>query len=307
MMKPEFKTEIEDFLQYLRLERGLSANSLNAYRTDLKDLARYFGSMSPATVSVSAINAYFGQLVNKGRKPSTLARKLSSIRHFFAYLKDKEVIARNPAESYRTPRIARYHPDYLSVREIERIIKAADESGSWALRNRAIIEILYGSGLRISELIDLKISDIEFEAGYVTVMGKGRKQRLVPLGRFASEAISRYLEAQAEPRPPSGGGRVFLNPYGRKFSRVGLWKIVRKLVLSAGIIKRVTPHTFRHSFATHLLEGGADLRTVQEMLGHADISTTEIYTRIDRDYIVAEHRKHHPRELGGFGQPEPLR
>jgi integrase/recombinase XerD len=210
------------------------------------------------------------------------------------------VLSDDPTRAYSAPKIARYHPDYLSVGEIERIIKKVDPKSRSALRDRAIIEILYGCGLRLSELIDLKPSDVEFEAGFVRVLGKGNKQRLVPIGEYARQALREYLDAGDIYRRSARSPVIILNKSGGRFSRVGLWKIVKQAVKRAGIIKRVTPHTFRHSFATHLIEGGADLRVVQEMLGHADISTTEIYTKLDRDYIIAEHRKYHPRELAGF-------
>lgn len=295
-----FDSSVEDFLQHLKLERGLSGKSTEAYRTDLKGFGGFLTGMDPRQVAPSDITRFFSWLAGQGQKPATLARKLSSIKHFFNYLQETSHIESNPAQAYRAPRIARYHPDYLSVADIEAIIKAADQSGQLAYRDRAIIELLYGCGLRISELAELKISQIEFEAGFVKVLGKGDKQRLVPLGEYAQKAIDRHLESSDGFRKGSGSPLVFPNRAGHALSRAGLWKIVRKLVLKAGISRQVTPHTFRHSFATHLLEGGADLRTVQEMLGHADISTTEIYTRIDREYIIAEHRKHHPRELAGF-------
>jgi len=295
-----FQAAIEDFLQHLKLERGLSEKSTSAYRTDLTGFAKFFKEVDPRHVSPGDINRYFTSLAGQGRKPATLARKLSTIKHLFKYLQEMSHIAANPAQAYRAPRIARYHPDYLSVAEIESIIKAADDGGPLAARDRAIVEILYGCGLRISELAQLKINQIEFEAGFVKVLGKGDKQRLVPLGEFAKEALEKHLASLDQSRAGFRSSLVFPNRLGKAFSRAGLWKIVRKLVLKAGIAKKVTPHTLRHSFATHLLEGGADLRTVQEMLGHADISTTEIYTRIDREYIIAEHRKHHPRELAGF-------
>jgi integrase/recombinase XerD len=245
------------------------------------------------------VTGYFVALANRGRKPATLARKISSLKRFFAYLKDTEKIEENPARQYSAPKISRYHPDYLSPKEIERIIESVDPDSKQAARDRAIIELLYGSGLRLSELINLNTGDIEFEAGFLRIVGKGNKQRLAPLGGYAREALKKYLdqrmESPAEETPPA----VFLNRSGEKFSRVGLWKLIKRMVARAAIVKKVTPHTFRHSFATHLLEGGADLRVVQEMLGHADISTTEIYTRIDREYIVAEHRKYHPREMAG--------
>jgi len=296
-----FEIAIEDFLQHLKLERGLSANSINSYRADLKELAAAFGITPPRKVTASEIVKHFGKLVSRGRKPATLARKLSAVKHFFDYLLEQGQVKENPARGYRAPRLARYHPDYLSVEEIERILKAADQDSSFALRDRAIIELAYGCGLRISELLTLKSAEIEFGAGFVRVIGKGDKQRLGPLGAYAKDAVEKYLDYSAAQRLMGrGDGVLFLGRGGKPLSRVGLWKIIKKLVKRAGILKAVTPHTFRHSFATHLLAGGADLRTVQEMLGHADISTTEIYTQVDRDYIVAEHRKHHPRELAGF-------
>lgn len=298
-----FGAAIEDFVGHLKLERGLSSNSLMAYRSDLVELAEFLGGKKPPDrVAMADINQFFAQLVSLGRRPSTLARKVSSVRHFFAYLVERGLMPENPAVAYRAPRISRYHPDYLSVTEIEKIINTASRGAKEPERDTAIVEILYGCGLRISELANLKTTDIEFEAGFLRVLGKGDKQRLVPLGKFARDAIQRYLDSSSKGRR-GDGNLVFVNRQGRRISRVGLWKIIKRLVSKAGITKQVTPHTFRHSFATHLIEGGADLRTVQEMLGHADISTTEIYTRIDRDYIIAEHRKYHPRELAGFRRP----
>ncbi|MBU0985106.1 MAG: tyrosine recombinase XerD [candidate division Zixibacteria bacterium] len=301
-MSTAFELAITDFLQYLKLERGLSDNSISAYRTDLRELATFMKLKDPLAVAPSDVTAFFSGLTVKSRKPATLARKVSSIKHFYAYLRDQGRIAENPALAYSAPRIARYHPDYLSPDEITCIIEVGDPNAKAALRDRAIIEVLYGCGLRLSELRNLKVNDIEFEAGFVRVIGKGDKHRLVPLGEYAKEAVQAYLKETDSVRGMGSGGHVFLNRSARQFSRVGLWKIVKKRAVAAGVVKHVTPHTFRHSFATHLIEGGADLRVVQEMLGHADISTTEIYTRIDRDYIVAEHRKYHPRELAGFGR-----
>jgi integrase/recombinase XerD len=198
------------------------------------------------------------------------------------------------------PKISRYHPYYLSPKEIETIIDSIDLDKQSGIRDKLIIELLYGSGLRISELINLKLSDIESEAGFIRVTGKGNKQRLVPLGNFARKALEQYLQfKEARKDTENSVNLVIANKKGKSFSRAGIWKIIKKLVAQAGIAKPVSPHTFRHSFATHLLEGGADLRVVQEMLGHADITTTQVYTSIDRDYIVAEHRKYHPRELAG--------
>lgn len=290
---------IDDFLQHLHLERGLSDNTIGAYRADLLKMHKACAVRDVSGYTPSVIAGYFARLASDGRRPATLARKISSIKHFFAYLQQSGRVTENPAMIYAAPRIARYHPDYLSPGEIDSIIRAVEPESVSSNRDRAVIELLYGCGLRLSELIRLRRQDIELEAGFVRVTGKGNKQRLVPLGEYAKVSVLACLETR-----PAGASEeslpLILNRFGRPFSRVGLWQIVKKLVKRAGITKRVTPHTFRHSFATHLIEGGADLRVVQEMLGHADISTTEIYTQIDRDYIIAEHRKYHPRELAGF-------
>jgi integrase/recombinase XerD len=297
------KMYMEDFLQHLKLERGLSANTLAAYRTDLSSMLSAMKADKPGDLSASAINRHFSSLAQRGRKPATLARKISSLKHFLSYLQEAGVIKENPALAYSAPRISRYHPDYLSPEQVASIIKAVDDKARHAKRDRAILEVLYGCGLRISELINLKPSDIEFEAGFVRITGKGNKQRLVPIGTYARDAVSNYLEDRyRKEKGATAAEHLFLNRFGKRFSRTGVWQIVKKYVGRAGITRRVTPHTLRHSFATHLLEGGADLRVVQEMLGHADISTTEIYTQIDRNYIIAEHRKYHPRELAGFGR-----
>ncbi len=289
---------IEDFLQHLKLERGLSANTLSAYRIDLAEFVLKEKITDLRKTSPAQVAAYVSGLSRKGRKPTTVARKVSAMRHLFDFLKESGKIKNNPIASYPAPKLARYHPDYLSPSEIDSIIKAVAPSLSDECRDTAIIEVLYGCGLRISELINLSPPDLEMEAGFIRVRGKGNKQRLVPLGQMARTAVQKYIETARPSRTDFTS--LFLARTGNKFSRVGMWKLIGRMVRRAGITKKVTPHTFRHSFATHLLEGGADLRVVQEMLGHADITTTEIYTRIDRDYIIAEHRKHHPRELAGF-------
>ena len=294
-----FEAIIQDYLQHIKLERGLSANSVQSYRRDLEEFKSFTKLKNPGMVSTAEFTRYVRHLSELGRKPATIARKISSLKQFFSYLYDKALVRINPVVSFSAPRISRYHPQYLSVREIAGILESIDTSTTAGKRDRAMIEILYGSGLRISELIDLKYNDIEYEAGFLKVIGKGRKQRLVPLGGYAREALEAFL-ATKEDKPGQARSKfVFSNRSGLRYSRVALWKMVKKRVLQAGIAKPVSPHTFRHSFATHLLEGGADLRVVQEMLGHADISTTQIYTSIDREYIVAEHKKYHPRELAG--------
>ncbi|HWR82523.1 MAG TPA: site-specific tyrosine recombinase XerD [Candidatus Deferrimicrobium sp.] len=288
---------IEDYLQHLKLERGLTANSLVSYRNDLHEFASRLSRRGPTKVTMRDASTCLGTLVSQGRKPATIARKISSLKQFFAYLLDRGTINTNPFAAVSAPRISRYHPHYLSVEEIGRIISSIDLQPHLGKRDRAVIELLYGSGLRISELINLKLDDIEAEAGFIRVTGKGGRLRLVPVGGYARQALESYLQSREQYPAQAQSPRVLANKQGRPLSRTALWKAIRKRVILAGISKRVTPHTFRHSFATHLLEGGADLRIVQEMLGHADISTTQIYTTIDRDYIIAEHRKYHPREL----------
>jgi integrase/recombinase XerD len=294
-----FDTLIQDFIQYLKLERGLSVNSQVSYRSDLIEFVARTAVDDPNKVSQKLATGHLTYLMQVGRKPATIARKISSLKQFFSYLVDRGIVKENPFLALSAPRLSRYHPHYLSPDEITRIIVSIEVQTQQGKRDRAVLELLYGSGLRISELINLKLSDIEFEAGYLRVAGKGNKQRLAPLGDYAKAALEVYLDNDSQRPRQNQPGYVFVNKTGQKFSRVGLWKIVRKRVAQAGITKRVSPHTFRHSFATHMLEGGADLRVVQEMLGHADISTTQIYTTIDRNYIIAEHKKYHPRELAG--------
>ena len=287
---------IDDFLQHLKLERGLADNSIESYRNDLIEFFQVVKLDDYKSVTNSTVNKYLSFLTNAGRKPSSIARKISSLKQFFKYIVGDE---KNPMKAISIPKILRYHPDYLSPNEIEQILESIDTSDYRGLRDKAIIEMLYGSGLRISELQNLQLSDIEFEAGFIKVTGKGNKQRLVPLGEFSQKAINNYLN-HAQTNALSKDSKLLVNNNkGEALSRVGYWKIIKKRALESGISKKVSPHTFRHSFATHLLEGGADLRIVQEMLGHADISTTQIYTEIDREYIVAEHKKYHPRELAG--------
>jgi len=290
---------VEDYIQHLTLERGLSQNTVTSYRRDLLGFFQSSGQADPLKVSAEVVSGYVALLTRSGRKASTIARKLSSLKQFYRYLVENNHVRSNPVTPFAAPKIARYHPAYLMPQEIERIIEAADQNTVAGTRNRAIVELLYGSGLRISELLELKLRDIEFEAGFVRVLGKGNKQRLVPLGGYSARSLETYFQKREAAKPAQRSNYVFVNRMGGKFSRTGLWKIIKKLVNQAGITRKVTPHTFRHSFATHMLEGGADLRIVQEMLGHADISTTQIYTTIDRDYIIAEHKKYHPRELAG--------
>jgi len=295
----EYNLCLEDFLQYLKLERGLSVNTVSSYRIDIAEFGSYLKKQSPVSVKPADVGKFIEILGQTGKRPATIARKLSSLKQFFKYLFETGYTPYNPLESFTAPKISRYHPHYLSPSEISGIIESIDTKIEIGKRDRAVIELMYGCGLRISEVLNLKLADIEFEAGFVRVTGKGNKQRLVPLGDFARKALEGYLAFREDKPATRHVNNIFITRSGRKFSRVGLWKAIKKRIMQSGVTKKVTPHTFRHSFATHMLEGGADLRLVQEMLGHADITTTQIYTTIDRDYIIAEHKKYHPRELAG--------
>ncbi len=290
---------IDEYLLHLKLERGLSANSIESYKNDINEFLKLYIKSSLFKINRKQITEYIDSLSKDERKPATIARKISSLKQFYNFLVEMYPvkIKKNLFLAISAPKILRYHPGYLSPDEIETIIKSIDTTEKNGLRNRTIIEVLYGCGLRISELLNLAESDIEFEAGFLKVTGKGNKQRLVPLGGCAKISIEQYIEFKEKQKFKEKSNFLIINRLGGQISRVGLWKVIRSIIRKAQISKQITPHTFRHSFATHLLEGGADLRIVQEMLGHADISTTQVYTTIDRDYIIAEHRKYHPREL----------
>jgi len=291
--------QVEDFIQFVQLERGLSSNSCKAYATDLNEFIAITGCKDAAKAKAQTGSKYVDALKKLGRKPATVARKLSSLKQFFEYLLNRKLVKDNPFVSYSAPKITRYHPHYLSPSDIEKILSSIELTTRLGKRDKAIIELLYGSGLRISELANLKPGDLELESGFIRVTGKGDKQRLVPIGKFSKESLISYMETSEQTHKSRAAQTLFFNRLGKPLSRTALWKTIRKRVALAGISKQVSPHTFRHSFATHLLEGGADLRVVQEMLGHADISTTQIYTTVDRDYLIAEHKKYHPRELAG--------
>ncbi|MCX6830000.1 MAG: site-specific tyrosine recombinase XerD [candidate division Zixibacteria bacterium] len=293
----ESNQAINDYLQFQELERGLSPNSLASYRCDIVEFARLFKISTDYEIPHRAVNDYIVRLNNLNRRPSSIARKISALRNFYKYLRDRELVRQNPFEFARVPKISRYHPDYLTVDQVTRILSQPDPSGRNGLRDRAMLEMLYGTGMRISELINLRLSAVYDEIGFIKVVGKGNKERLVPYGRYAREAVEKYLtEIREKVRSTTQSDILFLSNRNQKLSRVGVWKIIKKYAARSGIAKTVTPHTFRHSFATHMIEGGADLRTVQELLGHASITTTQIYTQVDKEYLLSVHREYHPRE-----------
>ncbi len=290
---------LEPFRDYLALEAGSSANTVEAYLRDLRRLARFAASKgvrSPGEVTRAHLRDFVFLLKDLGLSPATIRRNVSAIRTYFAFLVGEGRLADDPSDRLESPQRWRTLPDTLSVREVEAMLgaPAVDEPLAW--RDRALLELAYGAGLRVSELCGLTLGSLLLEEGLVRVLGKGGKERLVPIGRGTIGAVSVYLNVL---RPSLDRGRskarVLLNARGEPLSRVGAWGVVKRAAQRAGIEKRVTPHTLRHSFATHLLEGGADLRAVQEMLGHADLSTTQIYTHVDREYLRSVHKRFHPR------------
>jgi integrase/recombinase XerD len=293
------KELLDQFLNYLSLEAGLSVNTINSYRRDLKGYFEFLGEKKVGSVdAISArhVTAFVQRLSEKGLAATSIARKLTSIRRFHRFLVSEGLAVSDPTGTLESPKLWRKLPSVLTVAEIERLLEQPQGEGPLAFRDKAILEFLYATGVRISELITLTRKNLLPEVELVRVIGKGGKERIVPIGRAALRAVRTYLqESRPQLAKENSEDVLFLNRSGLPFSRYGLWKILRKYVLQAGITKRVSPHTIRHSFATHLLEGGADLRAVQEMLGHADISTTQIYTHLDREYLKQEHRDHHPR------------
>ncbi|HUH12362.1 MAG TPA: site-specific tyrosine recombinase XerD [Longimicrobiales bacterium] len=290
---------LEAFRDHLDFERGLSPRTLDAYLRDvgrLEEFARARGITGADALGSADLRDFAYALKDRGLKATSIRRTLSAVRTYFAFLVGEGLARSDPTERLEPPRVGRRLPDVLSREEVQRILDAPDTGDRFFWRDRALLEFAYASGVRVSELTGLKTRDLDLEEGFARVFGKGAKERLVPLGRAARRAMDVYLR-ELRPRLERGGGEgvVFLNARGGPLSRMGVWKILRKHVTRAGVKKRVTPHTLRHSFATHLLEGGADLASVQEMLGHADISTTQIYTHVDREYVKEVHRKFHPR------------
>ncbi len=298
-MSLTWKQAIKDFETYLRLEKSLSENSVEAYTDDVQKLERFISEKAqgknPDTVSYSDLKdfiVWFGETRSNAR---TQSRTISGIRAFFRFLLIEDEIEENPATLLESPKLGLKLPEVLSVEEIDSIIGAIDLSKAEGHRNKAIIETLYGCGLRVSELVNLRLTDVHAGEGFVIVTGKGNKQRLVPIGRRALKEIENYMPGRNNLTIIYDQNIIFLNRRGRRLSRAMVFTIVKDLAAKAGIMKKISPHTFRHSFATHLVEGGADLRAVQEMLGHESILTTEIYTHIDRSFLRDTLLMFHPR------------
>ncbi|HEV8613334.1 MAG TPA: site-specific tyrosine recombinase XerD [Gemmatimonadales bacterium] len=290
---------LESFRDHLGLEAGNSPNTVESYLRDLRRFVQFAALKrvpGPGGVNRALLRDFVFTLKDLGLAPATIRRQVSALHTYFGFLIGEGALVDDPSDRLDTPKRGRTLPDVLTVAEIDALFAApsADEQLGW--RDRALLELGYGAGLRVSELCALEIPDLLLSEGLVRVFGKGGKERLVPIGRKLVGPMSIYLNNTRAALDRGGGrGRVLLNARGTPLSRVGAWGIIKRLTQRAGITKRVTPHTLRHSFATHLLEGGADLRAVQEMLGHADLSTTQIYTHVDREYLRSVHKRFHPR------------
>ena len=285
----------EDFRNYLRIERGMSPNTVASYVRDVEGLLKAYEGYLPADIGTPEVEKYLSDRIQKGLSKRSQARLLSSLRSFFNWCIEEGDLKDNPCDRIDAPKLGKYLPAVLSVEEVDAIMESVDLKASSGLRDRAILEVLYGCGLRVSECTGLLLSHVHLDEGYVDVIGKGNKQRIIPLGEMAAEAVRNYLPVRPEPSSRTYEDVLFLNHFGRPLSRVSVFNLVKERAMAAGIHKEISPHTFRHSFATHLIEGGADLRIVQEMLGHESILTTEIYTHIDSSTWQAAVLAHHPR------------
>ncbi len=290
---------VEGFQDYLALEAASSAHTVENYVRDLRRLAAYGvsrGAREPSAVTPRILRDFVYQLKDLGFAPASIRRQISAMRTYYRFLVGEGHVKNDPTDRLELPKAWRTLPDVLSYAEVEALLAAPTPDEVLAWRDRALLEVAYATGVRVSELVGLSPRDIWYDDALIRVLGKGSKERLVPLGRRALGAVALYSR---EVRPTldrgEARGKLFLNARGRPLGRVGAWGIIRRCAERAGIEKRVTPHTLRHTFATHLLEGGADLRAVQEMLGHADLSTTQIYTHVDREYLRTVHKKFHPR------------
>ncbi len=299
-MRETLSLGIDAFLNMLSVEKGLARNTLEAYSRDLNRLADFLkarGVSSWQECREVHLRSYLSWLRGQGLNISSITRGLVALRQLYRFLIKEEVIRENPVPSFFLRRPARKLPHALARDEVQRLLGQPDPKKLLGVRDQAMLELLYATGIRVSELVSLRIHQVDLEGNYLTVQGKGGKVRVVPFGRWAREKLLRYLR---EVRPKFLRGRasplLFLTRSGKALTRQAFWKLIRRYALAAGIEKKVTPHTLRHSFATHLLEGGADLRSVQSMLGHSDISTTQIYTHLDRSYVKEVHRRYHPRE-----------
>lgn len=291
-----FEQRVKSYLQFCRIEKGLSVNSLEAYARDLARFGQFLGASSLSSVSLQTLRTYVDRLRDSGIASRSIARHVTAIRGFFRYLVEEGEIAANPADLLNLPTLGEKLPKYLSERKVDDLLSASDGKKPTGVRDRAMLDVLYASGARVSELISLRVADYDRNSGTLRITGKGNKQRIVPVGREAISSLNWYLESE---RSRLLKGRtspyLFVTAQGGAMTRQGFWKLLRIQGKKAGIYQNLSPHVLRHSFATHLLEGGADLRSVQAMLGHSDIGTTQIYTHVLRSRLEQTVAKHHPR------------
>jgi integrase/recombinase XerD len=290
---------VDLFLDYLSVERGLAENTIVSYRRDLSAYLKFLDAVAKKSVSATTredIRDFMLHEKDKGLSANSISRNLTALRMFYRFLMRERLIKADVSTYIDSPRLWKKIPDILNIEEVERLIKAPDLGTDQGVRDRAIIETMYATGMRVSEVSNLKLGDVNQDVGFVRCLGKGKKERIVPLGREAQAAIDRYCGRVRSKQAKKGSAtELFLNRSGKKISRISLWKLIKKYARQAKIKKPMMPHILRHSFATHLLERGADLRAVQEMLGHASISTTQIYTHLNRDHLKSIHKQYHPR------------
>ncbi|KAA8446715.1 site-specific tyrosine recombinase XerD [Weissella paramesenteroides] len=294
-----FEDVLVDYLHYLTVERGLSANTKHSYQQDLVQFFQYLIAEKYDTLTAVdrfTIMAFLGQLEQKGKSRNTIIRMVSTLRKFFEFVQMNNLITSNPMDQVDSPKKAQHLPAVLTLEEVEALLQVPDTNTPLGLRNRTILEVMYATGLRVSELVNLRLDNLHLDLGLIQTIGKGDKERIVPIGDVAVKWLENYLNNS---RPLLGKQQdphvIFLNDHGHQLTRQGVWKLIKQWVKQAGITKDVSPHTLRHSFATHILENGADLRIVQELLGHADISTTQIYTHISNKRLTEVYEKAHPR------------
>ncbi len=293
---PENKLLVE-FMNFITVEKGLAKNTQLAYQRNIRSFLKFIAEkkLSLSSLTSGELTKYLFQKRQAGLQASSLFQHWESIKLFYSFLINENHLTNDPTENLPSPRINRPLPKILSKEEVQRLIESPDTTKFSGLRDRTMLELLYATGLRVSELINLGRENVNLAEGYARCVGKGNKERLVPVGETALGLLKLYLEALNNNQKITDRISLFFNKSGKKFSRVGFWKLIKKYALQIGIDKNITPHTLRHSFATHVLAGGADLRSVQEMLGHSSIATTQIYTHLDRDHLKELHRKYHPR------------
>ena len=289
------RATVKDFISYIQIERGYAVNTIKAYYRDLDHFVRFTRPKELLEIDREVIKKYIDYLSNHGFSAASLERKMACLKSFFHYLIGEGKVATDPTGDFHLPKKAKRLPKALTINEAARLVSSPRGNDPWALRDAALLELLYASGMRASEIIGLNLDDINLEVSFVRCFGKGSKERVVPIGQIALDALKHYLEAGRPQFPIKDKVALFLDKNGERLSRQGLWLVLKKYVKRSGVKSKTSPHTLRHSFATHLLEKGADLRSVQEMLGHADIATTQIYTSVSRERLKKMYLKAHPR------------